>query len=40
MTLKQCVCGRSNMFPYCDGTHNIKSDDNSITVDKKNEKVV
>lgn len=22
---KQCLCGRSNMYPYCDGTHKIKN---------------
>lgn len=35
MSLKQCVCGRSLTYPYCDGSHNIKKDKDSIKVDKK-----
>jgi CDGSH-type Zn-finger protein len=23
---KQCFCGRSASFPYCDGTHKIKKE--------------
>lgn len=23
---KQCTCGRSNTYPYCDGTHKIKKE--------------
>lgn len=24
--MKQCTCGRSQTYPYCDGTHKIKKD--------------
>jgi CDGSH-type Zn-finger protein len=24
--MKQCVCGRSATYPYCDGTHKIKKE--------------
>ena len=23
---KQCICGRSQKYPACDGSHNIKND--------------
>ena len=43
MTLKQCTCGRSASYPYCDGSHKIKkeqeSKDNTIEI-KTNERVV
>ena len=26
---KQCMCGRSASFPYCDGTHKIKKEENN-----------
>lgn len=43
MTLKQCTCGRSASYPYCDGSHKTKKQDipkdNEINV-KKNERVV
>lgn len=26
---RQCLCGRSNTYPYCDGTHKIKNFDES-----------
>jgi CDGSH-type Zn-finger protein len=35
MGLKQCICGRSLRYPYCDGTHNVKKDSDSIESDKK-----
>ena len=35
MSLKQCVCGRSLIFPYCDGSHNIKKDENVKKVEKE-----
>jgi CDGSH-type Zn-finger protein len=25
---RQCLCGRSNIYPYCDGTHKNKKDIN------------
>ena len=28
MLHKQCTCGRSKFFPYCDGTHKIKKEVN------------
>lgn len=41
MPPKQCTCGRSQSYPYCDGTHKVKKDV-IITEEKKekNEKVV
>jgi CDGSH-type Zn-finger protein len=30
--MKQCICGRSKTYPYCDNTHKIKLKDNE---DKK-----
>lgn len=38
MSLKQCTCGRSASYPYCDGTHKIKKDkkDKNEEVDIKN----
>jgi|LakMenE18May11ns_1017448.scaffolds.fasta_scaffold9957983_8 CDGSH-type Zn-finger protein len=24
---RQCLCGRSKIYPYCDGTHKIKTSD-------------
>jgi CDGSH-type Zn-finger protein len=24
MTSKQCLCGRSRIYPFCDGSHKIK----------------
>jgi CDGSH-type Zn-finger protein len=24
MTSKQCLCGRSKVYPFCDGSHKIK----------------
>lgn len=35
MTNKQCTCGRSAIYPYCDGTHKIKKDEDLTRVDKK-----
>lgn len=26
MSLKQCTCGRSASYPYCDGTHKVKKE--------------
>lgn len=43
MTLKQCTCGRSATYPYCDGSHKIKKEqktkDNTIEI-KTSERVV
>jgi len=30
MSLKQCTCGRSASYPYCDGTHKIKKNINIV----------
>lgn len=27
MPVKQCFCGRSASYPYCDGTHKIKKEE-------------
>jgi CDGSH-type Zn-finger protein len=24
--MKQCTCGRSKAYPYCDGTHKVKKE--------------
>ncbi len=37
MTLKQCTCGRSASYPYCDGTHKIKKQPEPVK-SKKNTK--
>ena len=43
MTLKQCTCGRSASYPYCDGSHKTKkeqdTENNTIEI-KTNERVV
>ena len=39
MPSKQCTCGRSAVYPYCDGTHKIKNNDPEPQPEKK-EKVV
>lgn len=28
--MKQCVCGRSGTYPYCDGTHKIKKENPEV----------
>ena len=43
MSLRQCTCGRSASYPYCDGTHKTKkqqdTEENTFEV-KKNERMV
>jgi CDGSH-type Zn-finger protein len=43
MSLRQCTCGRSASYPYCDGTHKTKkqqdTEENTLEV-KKNERMV
>lgn len=39
MSLKQCTCGRSSSYPYCDGTHKIKKEQIDLNLEEK-EKVV
>lgn len=39
--MRQCTCGRSKIYPYCDGTHNDKivknpADETKDSVDLKN----
>jgi CDGSH-type Zn-finger protein len=29
--MKQCTCGRSKSYPYCDNTHKIKKESLEIT---------
>lgn len=39
MLHKQCTCGRSKFFPYCDGTHKIKEEPKDVGLDySKNNK--
>lgn len=39
MLHKQCTCGRSKFFPYCDGTHKIKEEATNFDLDQvKNNK--
>jgi CDGSH-type Zn-finger protein len=33
MTPKQCLCGRSEFYPYCDGSHSIKQEQ-SLNIDQ------
>jgi CDGSH-type Zn-finger protein len=40
MSLKQCVCGRSLTYPYCDGTHKIKKEVDEKSINEENEKMV
>jgi CDGSH-type Zn-finger protein len=40
MPPKQCTCGRSASYPYCDGTHKTKKNDDIIESINENEKVV
>jgi len=35
--MRQCTCGRSAIYPYCDNTHKIKKTD---TVIQENEEVL
>jgi CDGSH-type Zn-finger protein len=35
--MKQCTCGRSNAYPYCDGTHKLKKTDLDIKKEEKEE---
>ena len=35
--MKQCVCGRSNTYPYCDGTHKIKKEKPQVAEEKTND---
>lgn len=32
---KQCFCGRSASFPFCDGTHKIKKDQVDTSKDEE-----
>jgi CDGSH-type Zn-finger protein len=34
MTIKQCTCGRSASYPYCDGTHKIKKEPELVELSK------
>jgi len=40
MPPRQCTCGRSASYPYCDGTHKTKKNDDIIESIDENEKVV
>ena len=40
MPPKQCTCGRSALYPYCDGTHKTKKDPVSLDTKEEKEKVV
>ena len=35
--MKQCVCGRSKTYPYCDNTHKEKAT-KSVDLDKEKDK--
>lgn len=35
--MKQCVCGRSNTYPYCDGTHKIKKENPMLQEEVNND---
>ena len=33
-SIKQCTCGRSKTYPYCDNTHKIKKSDAGVSASK------
>ena len=33
--MRQCTCGRSKTYPYCDNTHKIKSNKEADTKDSE-----
>lgn len=33
--MRQCTCGRSNAYPYCDGTHKLKKPTAKISTENK-----
>lgn len=40
MTTKQCTCGRSASYPFCDGTHKIKKQPELVEPVKNTKDVV
>lgn len=36
--MRQCTCGRSKTYPYCDNTHKIKSNKETDTKETKETK--
>jgi CDGSH-type Zn-finger protein len=34
--MRQCTCGRSKIYPYCDNTHKIKKEKEIILDPNKN----
>jgi CDGSH-type Zn-finger protein len=35
--MRQCTCGRSNAYPYCDGTHKLKKIQKEENIEIKTE---